>query len=137
MLQIKKRKDGRLKKRFMSTICFYQDTRHEKGLFWIRKILGIGYISKRNDGMTELRINGYSQTRDILKILLPYIRFKKLQAKALYIAARMLTGVKFRALSKKQLLKLVNLILVIQGENYVTKKKKTEKELHSILGLTP
>lgn len=87
--------------------------------------------------MTELRINGYSQTRDILKILLPYIRFKKLQAKALYIAARMLTGVKFRALSKKQLLKLVNLILVIQGENYVTKKKKTEKELHSILGLTP
>ena len=32
MLQIKKRKDGRLKRRFMCTICFYQDSRHEKPL---------------------------------------------------------------------------------------------------------
>ena len=137
MLQIKKRKDGRLRKRFMSTICFYQDTRHEKNLFWIRDILKIGYISRRNDGMTELRINGYSQTRDILKELLPYIRFKKLQASALYSATKILTDVAFRALSKQQLLKLMTLILVIQSENYVTKRKKSEREIRSMLGLTP
>src|SRR5437773_189326 len=103
MLQIKKRKDGKLKKRFMSTICFYQDTRHEKHLFWIREILRIGYISRRNDGMTELRINGYGQTRDILKELLPYIKFKKVQARALFTAAKLLSEVEFRTLNKKQL----------------------------------
>jgi hypothetical protein len=43
MLQFKKRKDGISKIRFMSTICFYQDTRHEKNLYWIRDILGKGF----------------------------------------------------------------------------------------------
>jgi len=72
MFQIKKRKDGALKKRLMATICFYQDTRHERELYWIQQRFGIGYISRRNDGMTELRINGYAQVRDILKKLIPY-----------------------------------------------------------------
>ena len=83
MLQIKRRKDGKKKWRFMCTICFYQDSRHEKSLYWIKKILGIGYLSKRNDGMTELRINGFKQVRDILKDLIPFIKFKKDQASAL------------------------------------------------------
>ena len=137
MLQIKKRKDGNIGIRFMPTICFYQDTRHEKTLYWIREVLGIGYLSRRNDGMTELRINGYKQIRDILKILLPYIRFKKLQAVALKNACEILSVTKFKMLSRKKLKELVNYILVIQKENYVTKRKKTREELLTILGLTP
>ncbi len=137
MLQIKKRKDGTIGIRFMSTICFYQDTRHEKTLYWIQEVLGIGYLSRRNDDMTELRINGYKQVRDILTALLPYIRFKKLQAHALKNACEILSSTKFKMLNKQKLLQLVDHILVIQNENYVTKKKKTRKELFKILGLTP
>ncbi len=137
MLQIKKRKDGNIGIRFMSTICFYQDTRHEKTLYWIKEVLGIGYLSRRNDGMTELRVNGYRQIRDILKNLLPYIRFKKLQGEALKSACEILSATKFKMLSDKKLMKLVDYILVIQNENYVTKKKKTREELFKILGLTP
>jgi len=137
MLQIKKRKDGNTGIRFMSTICFYQDTRHEKTLYWIREVLGIGYLSKRKDGMTELRINGYKRVRNILENLLPYLRFKKLQANALRSASKLLSDTKFKMLSKEKLRKLVDYILVIQNENYVTKKKKTQKELLAILGLTP
>lgn len=137
MLQIKKRKDGKVKIRFMATICFYQDTRHEKTLHWIREILGIGYISRRADGMSELRINGYIQVRDILKKLLPYIRFKAVQAKSLIAATEILSSTKFRMLEKRQLFSLVALALVMQQENYVTKKKKTKEELLSMLGLTP
>ena len=137
MLQLKKRSDSKRAIRFMTTICFYQDTRHAKTLYWIKEVLGIGYISNRNDGMTELRINGYKQIREILKSLLLYIRFKKLQAHALLQACEILSNTKFSKLTKKQLAKLVDLILVIQGENYVTKKKKTRSELHKILGLTP
>lgn len=137
MLQLKKRSDSKRAIRFMTTICFYQDTRHEETLYWIKEVLGIGYISHRNDGMTELRINGYKQVRDILKNLLPHIRFKKLQACALLQACKILSETKFSKLTKKQLAKLVDLILVIQSENYVTKKKKTRSELHKILGLTP
>ena len=137
MLQLKKRSDSRRGIRFMTTICFYQDTRHEKTLYWIREVLGIGYISKRNDGMTELRINGYIQIRDILKSLLPYVRFKKLQASTLLQACEILSNIKFSKLTKIQLQKLVDLILVIQNENYVTKKKKTKSELYKVLSLTP
>jgi len=138
MLQVKKRKDGNKSKfRFMPTICFYQDTRHEKTLYWIRDVLGIGYLSKRNDGMTELRINGYEQIRDILKSLLPYIKFKKIQANALKKACEILLKTELKLLNKMQLIKIVDLILVIQNENYVTKKKKTKNDLYRILGLTP
>ncbi len=137
MLQVKKRKDGRVKIRFMATICFYQDTRHEKTLHWIREILNIGYISRRADGMSELRINGYIQVRDILKKLSPYIRFKAIQAKSLLEATEILSRTKFRMLEKKQLLLLVKLALRMQQENYVTKKKKTREELLAALGLTP
>ena len=137
MLQIKKRKDGQSKIRFMATICFYQDSRHEKTLKWIRQILGAGYFSRRNDGMSELRVNGYQQVLAIIESLLPYVKFKKVQAKALSQACAILTQWPLKTLQKKQLLKLVDLILVIQKENYATKSKKTKQELLSILGLTP
>ena len=137
MMQIKKRNDGKQKYRFMLTICFYQDSRHEKPLHWIRKELGIGYISKRNDNISELRINGYQQVRKIIKSLLPYIKFKKNQADALYRASQILSEIKNSELSKKNLLSLVEAILIIQKENYVTHRKRSREELFEILGLTP
>ena len=137
MLQIKKRSDGKIGIRFMPTICFYQDTRHESSLVWIRDVFGIGYFSRRNDGMSELRINGYKKVAQILTELSPYIRFKKIQAKALVTACNILSSKKFSELTKKQLNTLVDLILIIQNENYVTKKKKDRKQILIQLGLTP
>ena len=121
----------------MATICFYQDTRHEKTLHWIRDVLGIGYVSRRTDGMSELRVNGHIQIRDILKKLQPFIRFKAVQAKSLIKATEILSSAKFRMLDKKQLFSLVELALVMQRANYVTKRKKTREELCTALGLTP
>ena len=137
MLQIKNRKDGVSKIRFMSTICFYQDTRHEKALHWIRKILDKGYLHRRNDGMSELRINGYASVKEILDLLVPYIKFKSIQANALQEACSILSGKKYKMLDREQKIKLVDLVLAIQKENYVAKKKKTRDELLRILDLTP
>lgn len=135
MLQIKKRKDGnKLKYRFMATICFYQDSRHEKPLFWIKKILDIGYLSKRKDGISELRINGFKQIEKILNNLLPFIKFKKTQAKILLKSVIFLQKFDFK---EKDLRILVNNIVQIQSENYISKKKRTKEELLKILGLTP
>ena len=137
MLQLKKRSDSNRGIRFMATICFYQDTRHEKNLHWIKKVLNAGYFSKRNDGMSELRINGFEKVEEILTLLIPYIRFKKIQARALQKACKKLSGVKFSALSEKDLVQIVDLILLIQNENYVTKRKRSKNELLRILSLTP
>jgi hypothetical protein len=133
MMQIKKRSDNG-KSRFMLTICMYQDFRHEKTLLWIKRKIGIGYISRRNDNITELRINGYRQVERILKLLKPYIKFKKIQTGVLLKSAKILQKKK---ILEKDFRKLIDNIIIIQSENYVTKRKKTEEELLKILGLTP
>jgi len=136
MLQIKKRSDTKRGFRFMATICFYQDTRHDKTLYWIQKVLGIGYVSKRKDHITELRINGFDRIEKILLELKPFIRFKAVQAKAMLKACRILHK-DTNMLSRKELLMLVDIVLTIQGENYVTRHKKTKEDILNILDLTP
>lgn len=120
----------------MATICFYQDSRHEKSLFWIQNHLKSGYISKRNDNITELRINGFEKIQRIVKTLQPFIKFKKNQANALLKATSILVK-RESNLKKKELLKVVDYMMIIQNNNYITKKKKTKEELLNILGLTP
>ena len=137
MLQLKKRSDTKRAERFMVTICFYQDTRHEKTLHWIQKVLGIGYISRRKDGISELRINGYKRVRDIILSLKPYIRFKKVQANALLKACEILSQGSIAKLPKQQIKQLVDFMLIIQKENYSTRKKRSKQELYKILDLTP
>ncbi|MCX6786748.1 MAG: LAGLIDADG family homing endonuclease [Candidatus Kaiserbacteria bacterium] len=137
MLQLKKRADSNRGVRFMATICLYQDSRHNAPLSWIRKRLKCGYVSKRNDGMTEFRVNGFSQVRETLKTLQPYLRFKKKQAKLLIQACKMLEEKTLRTMKPKDMRKIVDLLLLIQNENYMSKRRKTKEELHKILGLTP
>jgi len=137
MLQLKKRKDGNMKFRFMVTICLYQDVRHADTLYWIKDFFGIGYLSNRNDGITEYRINGYKTSREILKSLEPFIRFKKIQVQALLEACDILCSKKYSMLTEKELRRLVDLILVIQNENYVSRNKKSKNDLLKILDLTP
>lgn len=139
MLQLKKRKDTSRGFRFMATLCLYQDSRHEKDLLWIKRILGCGYIARRSDGITELRINGFVQVREVLEKLRPYIRFKKKQARALVSACEILEKGSFRTTSTEDLKRIVAYILEIQNENYqsVGKHLKTQKTLYASLGLTP
>ena len=135
MIQIKHRSESRTRgMRVMLTISFYQDSRHEAPLHWIRKVLGIGYLSHRNDGMTELRINGHRQVLDILSDLLPFLKFKKKQAEIIISSARLLLENERSADTKE---KLVDNILIVQSENYVTRRKRSRQELRSLFGLTP
>lgn len=137
MLQVKSRADTKRGTRFMATICFYQDTRHEKPLYWIRERLGIGYIARRNDGMTELRINGFEQVRDILIVLKPHIRFKAMQARAMIAACGLLSRKFVRELSKREQHRLVELTFAVRKENYKSRSTLTKEKLHQFLRLTP
>lgn len=131
MIQIKKRSDSP-KTRIMLTICFYQDKRHEKTLFWIQKVLKSGYISRRRDNITELRINGFERVENILLLLLPFIKFKRIQAERIIDSAIILQ----KRMGRADKLKLIRNILAVQSENYAS-RKKDKKELYQLLGLTP
>ena len=121
----------------MATICFYQDSRHEKPLHWIRKQLGIGYVTRRKDGMTELRINGFERVRDILAELKPFVRFKARQTQAMIIACDLLSKKFVRNMSKSELKRLVDLVFVVRSENYKGRTKFSREEMNKYLGLTP
>ncbi|MFP4539496.1 MAG: LAGLIDADG family homing endonuclease [Candidatus Paceibacterota bacterium] len=138
MIQLKKRSDTSLGKRMMFTICFYQDTRHEKPLFWMKKIFGIGYISRRSDGITELRINGYERVQKILEELYPYIRFKKKQVKHIFVALEILRQKKISQLTLAEKKKISSSLISARKETYQSGQKKIEKlktDLKEILQL--
>ncbi len=137
MFQLKKRADSTRGVRFMATICLYQDSRHDAPLAWMKTRLKCGYVSKRNDGMTELRINGFSQVRETLEALQPHLRFKKKQTKLLIQACAMLEKQTLRTMTSKNMRKIVDLLLLIQNGNYMSKKRRTKEDLYQILGLTP
>lgn len=114
-----------------------KDTRHATPLSWMREILGIGYVSSRKDGMTELRINGFASVRKVLTLMRPYLRFNTVQAGALAKACSILEEKKMRELSEKDLRKLVELIFVIKEQNYKSSQTLTKESLLNRLNLTP
>lgn len=120
MMQFKVRTDTK-KLRVMFTVCLYQDTRHEKPLFWIRNKIGIGYFSRRNDNITELRINGYAQIARLMKSLQPYVKFKKRQV-AIVLKALKILGEK--GYSKASLLRIAELSERLAQENYFSSRRK-------------
>ncbi len=137
MLQVKMRNDTKRGVRFMATICLYQDTRHEEPLHWIRTILKAGYLSRRSDGMSELRINGFEQVRRILTDLKPFIRFKATQVSILIRACSILESGRMSQLSDSELRKLIGFMFAIKQENYKSTGSLSEDALYKRLGLTP
>jgi len=139
IIQIKNRKDTSRGWRLMFTICFYQDVRHEKPLFWIKKKLGIGYVTRRKDGITELRINGYERTKEILDKMYPYVKFKKKQiGYILEILNILSTERKLFKLDKSERGKMARLILDSRNETYqsgLKSKIKLKSDLKKIMNI--
>ena len=106
----------------MITLCFYQDKRHAKPLIWFRKAFNVGYLSKRNDNMVELRINGYSSCEKILKKLKPFTKFKK---KQLNLSLEIISKLKkISKINKKDILEIAKLADKISKENYLSANRK-------------
>ncbi len=137
MLQLKQRSDSRQGIRFMATVCFYQDTGHEQPLQWMQEVLQCGYLSRRRDGMTELRINGFATVRHVLTLLQPYIRFKAQQAKALIRACELLEAKFIRDMQPTELRKLVDYMFEIKTQNYKSQSALPKNVMLKRLGLTP
>lgn len=134
MLQVKKRSDMKKGYRFMATICFYQDSRHAKPLRWIRETFAIGYFSNRKDGISELRINGFQEVQKILLLLQPFIKFKKPQLEDMLRALKILLK---KSLSRESIQKIVSLMYKISAMNYASGKRKSKREINTLLRLTP
>ena len=134
MVQIKNRPSSPIGFRLMFTICFYQDTRHDKTLKWMQDILEIGYITIRKDNITELRINGYKSVKKILQDFEPHIKFKKEQVKFVLEILNLIGDKRLKDVAKEDRMKIAKLICKLRQENYFSSRRKySDKEIVKLL----
>jgi hypothetical protein len=62
------------------SIVFYQHSSERTFLGELQKLMNIGYLRDRNDGITELTIGDRLSIRTLIKWTMPYLRLKKAQA---------------------------------------------------------
>ena len=127
-IQLQPRKNSNLGYRIRTILSFAQKTEHGEGLIWIRKKLGIGYIYSRNDGMDELKVEGFESVERILKILLPFVQFKKEQVKLV------LKALKILKVKPNAILEVSEISDKLSEINYATTKKiHTNKAVREFL----
>lgn len=120
MLQFKPRVRVSFGFRAKTTACFYQNSRYKDGLKWIQRKLGKGYLSTRKDNITELRIEGHQQVKDLLLKLEPYLIFKKKQVQLMLKAISILQ----QKPNPEEFLQVCKLSDQMSKLNYATTKKK-------------
>ena len=79
--QIVKRPDYKLHFQIRVTLTFFQKTKRQWILLQLQKLLKVGTIRKRNDGMSEYAIVGKDSVKKCLHLLYPYIKLKKVHAR--------------------------------------------------------
>ena len=79
--QIVKRPDYTLQFQIRVTLTFFQKTKRHWILLQLQKLLKLGTIRKRNDGMSEYVIVGKESVKKCLHLLYPYIRLKKVHTR--------------------------------------------------------
>lgn len=130
-IQLQPRKNASLGYRIRTIISFAQKSGHKKELNWMRKQLGIGYIYSRNDGIDELKIEGFGSVGRVLKILKPHVQFKRRQVKLVLEALDILKK------SPNSILEVSEISDKISRINYkTTKKKHTSKAVKRFLSQT-
>ena len=121
-IQFQPRENSKHGFRIRAVISFAQKVGHEKELQWIKDQLGIGYLYTRNDGMTELKIEGFKPVKAILTYLSPHVHFKENQVRLTLEALDIINT------NPNDLIKISEIADEISKHNYVTVKKKYTAE---------
>ena len=121
MAQLVYRKDYILGYQIRTSIVFYQKQSRQEILSWLKRKLRYGYIRMRKDGMAEYTIVGLKEARNVLKLLLPFLRLKKV------LARRMMRLIDRhpKRMTKAALLRLSRLVDETAGFNYSKKRTNT------------
>lgn len=121
MLQFHPRKDMKYLFRLKAVVVFYQHSKAHHELIKIHKRIQAGYVYRRNDRISEIRIEGHRQVESLLTQLQPFIRLKKEQV---VLCLKALTLAKKKPSSVAHLLKIAQLADQISQKNYTSSTRK-------------
>jgi hypothetical protein len=114
-----------------TSIVFYQKTKNEKVLYWLKVRLREGYIRRRNDGMSEYTIVGMKGVKKILVMLLPHLTLKKQLARE--IISLISQWPENGRPTKEKYLKLCRRVDATAVYNYSKKRKITTAQVEKYL----
>lgn len=121
MLQLHERGKYRFLFRPKTVVILYQESRHHEDILYLKSLIGCGYVYRRNDHMTEYRLEGHARVRELLRKLQPYVLFKKEQVAYMLKAIAIL---KKKHYTLDEFLKVCEYSDLISGNNYSTTTRK-------------
>ena len=132
MAQLVRRKDYIYGYQIRTSIVFYQKSRNQRILHWLKSRLEMGYIRHRNDEMTEYTIVGLREVESVLTILLPYLRLKKELAEEVIKLIKAIP----KRMTPEELVRLSKIVDSTAKFNYSKKRTNTSKTIRSYLEST-
>ena len=129
MAQLVYRKDYIYGYQVRTSVVFYQKMSHNVILSWLKRQLKYGYIRERNDGMTEYTIVGFKEVQEVLALLYPFLRLKKVLAKLVL----QLIKSHPKRMSPQGLLKISALVDKTATFNYSKKRTNTSQTIRTFL----
>ena len=129
MAQLVRRKDYIYGYQVRTSVVFYQKASHNEILSWLKRKLKHGYIRQRNDGMTEYTIVGFKEVQEVLVLLYPFLRLKKVLAR---LVLKLIMAHPKR-MSPQGLLKVSALVDETATFNYSKKRTNTSQTIQTFL----
>ena len=129
MAQLVRRKDYIYGYQVRTSIVFYQKQMHNEILSWLKNKLNYGYIRDRNDGMTEYTIVGLREVNEVLQLLYPFLRLKKVLAKLVMELIKSHP----KKMTADELMRLSYLVDKTARFNYSKKRTNTSKTVKIFL----
>ncbi|MFH1959251.1 MAG: LAGLIDADG family homing endonuclease [Patescibacteria group bacterium] len=131
MIQLRPRKEMRFLFRPKTIVVFYQNSKNHEILKDLQQIIQAGYVYKRNDCMSELRVEGHQRVYELLRKLYKYLRFKHKRADLMLKALKILMK---RRYSLDEFLTVCDLADQISNLNYTSRARKyTSKYVRQVL----
>ncbi|MFA5767038.1 MAG: LAGLIDADG family homing endonuclease, partial [Candidatus Paceibacterota bacterium] len=124
-VRLKPNRTYRYRFQISPAVVFYQSAKEGDHLKWLNKLLGIGYIRKRNDGIVEFIVGDSDSIIALLCNLLPYLRLKKKQAELMLEIIKLRKSVG----TAEDFLKIAQKIDLFQNINYSKKRIRNSLEV--------
>ncbi len=128
-VRLKPNRTYRYRFQISPAVVFYQSAKEGDHLKRLNKLLGIGYIRKRNDGIVEFIVGDSDGIIVLLSNLLPYLRLKKKQAELMLEIIKLRKSVG----TAKDFLRIAQKIDLFQKINYSKKRIRNSLEVERTL----
>ena len=119
--QLIRKKDYRLGFQLRTTIAFYQKTKNQQILLWLKAQFLSGYIRHRKTGVSDYTIVEPKEVQRVLMLIQPYVQLKKEHVK---LGLEILSGLPLVG-DAAQLVALSRLVDRFAEINYSKKRKVT------------